>query len=411
MAAGMSMRVVLFCHPEFMRSQSMPRFAGMLEAAYRARGFDVQRWLPTARVYKWFRGGGAAAGKWAGYIDQYLLFPMWVRRQLKRVSSDTLFVFCDQAMGPWIPLVADRPHVVHVHDLLALRSALGDIPENPTSLTGKVYQRFIRRGVRRARHFISISYKTREDLHRFAGVKPAISEVVYNGLNFPYTRLASKAAQETLAAAGLPVEKRGMLLHIGGAQWYKNLRGVIALYARYAATNPNPLPLWCISPPPSAQIAAMIQTVPAAGRVLFFRNLSNDTLQAAYSHARALLFPSLAEGFGWPLIEAGACGCPVLTTDEPPMSEIAGPCALYLPKLRPCDDLLEWASRGAGELESLLSKGNAELTDEAEQSAQWARRFDPNKAIESYLEIYRTIMESYMEKEAARWPSTTSMQP
>jgi glycosyltransferase involved in cell wall biosynthesis len=403
------MRIVLFCHPEFMRSQSMPRFAGMLEAAYRARGFEVQRWHPKARVCKWFPG--SPGRKWLEYIDQYLLFPIWVRKQLSGVLADTLFVFCDQAMGPWIPLVADRPHVVHIHDLLAIRSALGDIRENPTSWTGKIYQRFIRRGLRQARHFISISHKTRADLHRFANVRAVISEVVYNGLNFPYARMASAAAQETLAAARLPVDKRGMLLHVGGGQWYKNLHGVIALYARYAAMHDNPLALWCISPPPHADVEALIRKVPAGGRVLFFRSLPSETLQAAYSHAQALLFPSLAEGFGWPLIEAGACGCPVLTTDEPPMNEIAGPAAVYVPRLQIHDDLLEWGSRGAVALESLLSKGGAERTANAEHAAQWARRFDPNRSIERYVEIYRTIMESHMEKQASRWPSTTSVQP
>jgi len=89
------------------------------------------------------------------------------------------------ALGPWVPVVRDRPHVVHVHDLLALRSALGEIPENPTSITGRIYQRYIRRGFQKARHFVSISRKTQADLHRVGGVSAITSEVVYNGLNFP----------------------------------------------------------------------------------------------------------------------------------------------------------------------------------------------------------------------------------
>jgi len=127
------MDLVLFCHPSFLSSQSMPRFARMLKTSYEARGHRVELWSPRSKVSKRIPRGRFS--KWAGYIDQYILFPIWARKATRRVSSNTLFVFCDQALGPWVPLVKDRPHVVHVHDLLALRSALGDIPENPTSVT------------------------------------------------------------------------------------------------------------------------------------------------------------------------------------------------------------------------------------------------------------------------------------
>ncbi len=401
------MRIVLFCHPDFLRSQSMPRFANMLQSAYSARGLEVRRWAPRAFFRNLFRN--ELARKWAGYLDQYVLFPVWVRRRLKHLSADTLFVFCDQAMGPWVPLVASRPHIVHAHDLLALRSALGDITENPTSLTGRIYQRFIRRGVRRARNFISISYKTRDDLHRFMGISPPVSEVVYNGLNYPYSRLDAELAQQTLAAAGLPVESRGMLLHIGGGQWYKNLRGVIALYGRYAASHSHPLPLWCVSPPPRGAVTDALSKLPASGRVSFFQNLENRTLQAAYSHARALLFPSLEEGFGWPLIEAAACGCPVLTTNQPPMNEVAGPQAAYVPRLQPEQDLDSWATQAARILESLLSRPEAERKADARQAATWAERFKPDHAIDRYLEIYRQIVAAYPARTTAALHSSTGV--
>ena len=140
----------------------MPRFTRMLRSAYEARGHSVTIWSPDDWFHRRFSHTGLA--KWAGYLDQYWLFPWAVRRRLTSTPDDTLFVFCDQALGPWVPLVSDRPHVVHAHDLLALRSALGDFPENPTRLTGRIYQRFIRRGFQKARHFISVSKKTQEDL-------------------------------------------------------------------------------------------------------------------------------------------------------------------------------------------------------------------------------------------------------
>ncbi len=382
----------MFCHPTFLTSQSMPRFAQLLKSSFEARGHRVQVWSPRPVLYNRLRRGRPS--KWAGYIDQYVLFPLWVRSALKRTSERTIFVFCDQALGPWVPLVADRPHVVHVHDLLALRSALGGVPENPTSITGQIYQRYIRRGFCRARHFISISGKTREDLHQFGEVAPLTSAVVYHGMNYPYSPLPMAAAESVLRAAGFPDVSQRPVLHVGGGQWYKNLPGVIAIYARYAAQTENPRELWCVSPPPNAEVRAQLQGVPAGGRVRFFYNLESSTLQALYSTAAAFLFPSLAEGFGWPLIEAQACGCPVITTNEAPMNEVAGPAARYLPRLAASADMAAWAAQGAAELTMLLDETASERHRRMDLAKAWVKRFDAAKAADEYLAVYKAVLES-----------------
>jgi len=395
------MKLVLFCHPNFLTSQSMPRFARLLKTAYEARGHSVTVWSPRAHVYKWIPRGRLS--KWGGYVDQYLIFPLWVRRTLYRVPPDALFVFCDQALGPWVPLVSERPHVVHVHDLLALRSALGVVPENRTSISGRIYQRYIRRGFRRARHFICISRKTSEDLRRFGAISDASVDVVYNGLNYPYAPMATEEAHRELRAAGLPVPDGGMVLHVGGGQWYKNLSGVIRLYADYAARfspqrdadTGHPLPLWCISPEPGEAVKMALSRVPVQGQVRFFQKLENRTLQAVYSIARALLFPSLAEGFGWPLVEAQACGCPVITTDEPPMNEVAGDAAQYLPRLRSAAEVEAWASHGADVLQTLLDEDPVGRAKRVERGRVWAKRFDTDKAIDGYLSVYHRVMDSH----------------
>jgi glycosyltransferase involved in cell wall biosynthesis len=382
-------KIVIFRHPAFLTSQSMPRFAEMLRTSYEARGYDVQTWTPTARFYKLLAGHRFA--KWGGYIDQYVIFPRQVRRQLKLVGEDTLFVFCDQALGPWVPMVKDRPHVVHVHDLLSLRSALGEIPENGTSFSGRVYQKYIRRGFQQARHFISVSQKTRDDLHRYGQVQPVTSEVVYNGMNYPYVPMAPEGARRVLQDAGLPVAPGGVLLHVGGAQWYKNRVGLFTLYARYASDVADPLPLWCIGPKPNVAAAAALARVPSNGEVRFFQNLDNRTLQAAYSIARVFLFPSFGEGFGWPLIEAQACGCPVITTDEPPMNEIGGAAARYIPRLKSAAELDVWAAGGAATLRELLALPTAQRDELVQRARDWTRHFDGAAAIDRYLKIYHRV--------------------
>lgn len=389
------MNIVVFCHPAFLNSQSMPRFANMLRDAYEQRGHQVIMWAPQACTYKLVPK--SVLSKWAGYIDQYILFPRWVRKQLKKQASDILYVFADQALGPWVPLVNHLPHVVHVHDLLALRSALGDIPENPTSFTGKVYQNYIRHGFRQAKHFISISNKTRDDLHRFGRASDKSSVVVYNGLNYPYAPMSSEQALDCLLHAGLPATPNGMLLHLGGSQWYKNLAGVIALYGEYvrlhcAQSDTAPLPLWCICPPPSATINELIHELPKQAKVMFFQGLDNKTLCATYSYARAFLFPSLAEGFGWPLVEAQACGCPVLTTNDAPMNEIAGPSAIYLPRLKSDDNIEQWAKQGASSLYELVNLPSEKRESIVQKCLAWTEQFNADTAITAYLKVYERIL-------------------
>jgi glycosyltransferase involved in cell wall biosynthesis len=269
---------------------------------------------------------------------------------------------------------------------------LGDIPENPTSVTGRLYQRYIRRGFRQGRHFIAVSKKTLNDLNRFGGVQAVTSEVVYNGMNFPYAPLPLAEARAILQASDIAMPEAGMVLHVGGGQWYKNLPGVIAIYGGYASRTTEPLPLWCVGPPPSSAVKAAIARVPRKGNVIFLGSVESVTLQALYSVAKAFMFPSLEEGFGWPLIEAQACGCPVITTDEPPMNEVAGAAACYLPRLTAAADLECWAQHGATVLQDLLTEGPAAKAQRREAGRTWAQRFDRNATIDAYLAIYERVV-------------------
>ena len=389
-----TMNLVLLVHPAFLGLVSQAHFAKSLAVGCQARGHSVKVLQPQARLHR--RVAQTALAKWAGYLDQYLLFPFELRANLRRHPADTLYVVCDQALGPWVALLTRRPHVVHCHDLLALRSALGEVPENPTSFTGRIYQRYIRWGFRQARHFIAISEKSRAELHRVGGVVPLTSEVVYNGLNHPYRRLDTDATQRILGAAGLHADERGFLLHVGGGQWYKNTAGVVHLYAahaRRALGNGKSLqPLWMVSPPPGQAVRLAMAALPAQAEIRFFSGLSHQTLEALYSRASAMLFPSHAEGFGWPIVEALACGCPVITTGEAPMTEVGGELASYVARLHTDDDVQAWADGAAEVLDALLGRSADELERWRVAAVGWTQRFAAAAAIEAYLSIYQRVL-------------------
>jgi glycosyltransferase involved in cell wall biosynthesis len=133
--------------------------------------------------------------------------------------------------------------------------------------------------------------------------------------------------------------------------------------------------------------------VPKNGQVSFFSDLDNSTLQAAYSYARVLLMPSLAEGFGWPIIEALACGCPVITTGEPPMNEVAGGDAHYIPRLQFGENIDDWAAHGVLAIRDILAQGASTPAACSERANEWATRFSADKSIEAYLSIYERIFQ------------------
>ncbi len=368
----------------------MPRFARMLADGMIARGHSATIWAPQSRFSSLASSG--AARKWLGYIDQYILFPGEVRSRVNDCPSDTLFVFTDQALGPWVPLVAHRPHVIHCHDFLAQRSALGEIPENTTGWTGRQYQDFIYRGYSRGKHFISVSQKTSEDLHRFLPAAPACSKVVYNGLNQPFAPQNTTEARRKLSSRmGLDLAA-GYLLHVGGNNFYKNRTGVIELYNAWRSTGGNSLPLLLIGDAPNQSLLNTHAQSSFKADIHFQTGIEDEFVQVAYAGASVFLFPSLAEGFGWPIAEAMASGCPVITTNESPMTEVAGDAGILIPR-RPINEAgaAEWAAEGAHTISKIIGLTPHERLTLVEAGLKNAKRFDAGLALNQIETIYQTI--------------------
>ena len=382
------MHIVLFTHPDFLGSQSMPRYANMLLTGMQERGHEVTIWTPKARFYK--LPLMKSLKKWLGYIDQYVVFPIEVKLKLRHSSNETLFVFADQALGPWVPLVKNRKHIVHCHDFLALKSALGTIPENPTSFTGKLYQKFIRNGFSKGKNFISISKKTQQDLHELHRGTIVSSAVCYNGLNRPFHSL-SPVDSRNLLEAKLKIQlSNGYIMHIGGNQYYKNRIGVIEIYETWRSNYNSKIPLLLIGSEPSDELTLLRVKSLFKEDIHFISDLSDDYINSAYSGASCLLFPSLDEGFGWPIIEAMASGCPVITTNKAPMNEIGGTAAFYIDK-KPSDvsNLEKWKEDGATILEKVLSLNTFQRKTAVEKSLEQAQKFTSEYSLNSIEAIYK----------------------
>jgi glycosyltransferase involved in cell wall biosynthesis len=371
----------------------MPRFAGMLAKGMEARGHSIEVWSPEPNFFKFPAPGGLK--KWMGYLDQYMVFPAQVKKKMKQLPADTLFVLTDQALGPWVPLVAHRHHVIHCHDFLAQRSALGEIPQNKVQWTGKKYQQYIRQGYRKGKNFISGSSKTREDLHRFLTAKPLRSVVIHNGLNQKFLPADVSRARMLMSDKTKINLASGYLLHIGGNQWYKNRVGVLELYDAWRSNTNMQQPLLMIGAQPNEELLNTRNRCQFKDDIYFLTGIDDEYVRIAYNGASLFLFPSLAEGFGWPIAEAMASGCLTLTTDEAPMSEVAGDAGFLIPR-RPygAAEAIAWAKEGATTIDKIMRMSVDERDWAIQAGLVNARRFDTDNALNKIEDIYKEILRS-----------------
>jgi glycosyltransferase involved in cell wall biosynthesis len=359
----------------------------MLAEGMKDRGHSVEILAPQAKVSR--LPAPRALRKWLHYVDQYITFPGAVRKSLPSYSPDTLFVFTDHALGPWVPLVADRPHVVHCHDFLAQWSALGAIPENPTGWSGRQYQKYIRQGYSQAKNFISVSRKTQQDLAHFLPSAPRSSETVYNALNQKFSPVDLEQARASLTKqTGIDLNS-GYLLHIGGNQWYKNRVGVIEIYNAWRKNTSGDLPLLLIGEAPTPALEQMREQSAYQKDIHFLKNIPDEFVLLEYAGASGFIFPSLAEGFGWPIAEAMASGCLVLTTNEAPMTEVAGDAGFLAPR-RPAaeEKVAAWADETAQILQQILSLPPSDRSRAVEAGILNAKRFEPKKLLDQIEKIY-----------------------
>jgi len=369
----------------------MPRYTRMLAEGMKKRGHYVEVWTAEAFFYK--IAVPFALRKWLGYLDQYIVFPRRVKKRLKNKNDNTIFVFIDHALGPWVPLVHNKPHVVHCHDFLAQNSAFIKPGENNVRWTGRKYQAFIRRGYSRAKNFISVSEKTRKDLHRFITSTPLYSEVVYNGFHQKFSTANVSEARKSLGAFTKVDLTQGYILHVGGNQWYKNKKGVIDIYSAWRSVSKTMLPLIMIGEQPDEALLKGFSDSPFKENIFFITDADDNHVQLSYAGATVLLFPSLAEGFGWPIAEAMASGCPVITTNEAPMTEVGGNGCFYIPKYpAQKNEVNEWAKKSAKVLDMIIQSGTEERKKMIDAGLDNAKRFDTENAMNQIESIYLNIL-------------------
>ncbi|MBR9867921.1 MAG: glycosyltransferase family 4 protein [Oceanospirillales bacterium] len=319
------MKVLIVANYILSHQESMQRFAEMLKKGLLTEGYDVQVIRPEAMLC---RGGKAEHGlnKWLGYIDRFILF----RWQLKQAAkwADVVHI-CDHSNAMYAKWI-NKPSLVTCHDLMAIQSALGLIKTNKTGFTGRGLQKWIVSGLLASSHVTCVSANTQDELIKTLDIPVKKTSIAYNALNYSYSPMSQDEAWSLLHKR-LPDLKPGYFFHLGGNQWYKNRKGVAEIYSQlmqYAEYKNHKLVL--AGKPWPDDLKDKVNLLAINNQVIEISDLTNEEIRAFYSTTEALIFPSLQEGFGWPIAEAQACGCKVITTGRAPMTEVGGDAAIYI---------------------------------------------------------------------------------
>lgn len=385
------MQILLLRHYPPVEGPSMRAFADQIAAGLRRRGYRVQELTAPVLLGRLLPRSHSAA-KWLGYFDQLLIFPplLWLRARL--LPSGSLCVLADQALGPWLPWLGGCAHVVHCHDLLALEASFGLQPFHRLSRSGRWYQRWILQGFRQGRCFLSVSAATQVALERHLPQRPLLSAVLHNPLSPRFAVLPRGQAAASVGQALPLLDGQPFLFHIG-RNWYKNRLGVLSIWEQLHQQG-LPQHLVLVGSADAAMYTWLEERPQLHTWLHVLDRAGDDLVVALYNCASALLFPSHAEGFGWPILEALACGCPVITTDRPPMTEVGGEAVTTIAPAPPPPEPLEaWARAAAQQVQQVLSRSAVEKERMRQLGFAQARRFQ--------LEPWLNQLESHYQQALA----------
>ncbi|MDJ0674198.1 MAG: glycosyltransferase family 1 protein [Calothrix sp. MO_167.B42] len=245
-------------------------------------------------------------------IQGHLQRLLWMQWQLPKLylqmQSKLLF-----SPVPEAPFFSDCRYIITVHDLIPLR-----FKEYFSAAQNFYCRYYIPTVIQKAEHVICNSQTTAEDICKFWQVpedKITAIPLAHDGKNFRF----------------LDLPKKNYFLYLGRHNPHKNPGRVITAFA--ALPNYHDYELWFVGPTDKRYtpvLQAQVKELGIIPQVKFLNYLPYSDLPQIINQAIALVFPSLWEGFGFPVLEAMACGTPVITSNLSSLPEVAGDAAILI---------------------------------------------------------------------------------
>jgi glycosyltransferase involved in cell wall biosynthesis len=222
---------------------------------------------------------------------------------------------------------------------------------------------------------LCISDATRRDVQEFYQM---------GGDRLHVVQLACSDFFRPLPAADL-AQKGGtrpsFFLYVGSRAHYKNFQGLLGAYSKWSRRSA--MKLLVVGPPWTSEESRLLSELGISRLVELLTDVRDEALCTLYNQAKAFIYPSLYEGFGIPLLEAMACGCPVIASRIPSTMEIAGDCCIYF-ELDSPDSLIDAFDRAVSE-----GRDGAK----ARAGLEHAKRFSWEKTARETLAVYRSLLQ------------------
>ncbi len=301
-------------------------------------------------------------------FEHQLLEPL----TLRKLRPDVL-----HTPGLASPLLWPGPTVLTLHDLGFLH-----LPEQMSRASLYYWRYLALPGARRARRIVTVSEHARQEIARELHLPLERIETVHNSIG---EQFRAPIAQEVMmqVRARYHLSER-YLLFVGTLQARKNLGALIRAFERLAPEMPDlQLVLAGGYSANGQETLRQVEQSPAAQRIRVTGRVADEDLPALYAGAQLLAFPSKHEGFGLPMIEAMACGTPVVANNASSLPEVAGDAAV----LTDADDQAGFAAA--------LKKVLEDATLRADLIARGFRRaaqFRQEACARRMLEIYQDVV-------------------
>lgn len=275
------------------------------------------------------------------------------------------------------PVSTRRPWVVTVHDLGPLTH-----PEFFTKSRPWLRRRALQQAVDHAAAIVSVSKVTAEALQDLAG-SPVYDRlhIIPEGVSEPFF-----AAQDTAClsgVSGLPSHGEPYFLWTGSLNPRKNLRNVLRAFEAVADQIPQHLVLAGGLGWDHGDVLAGINDSRFSARIHRPNYVTDEQLRALYQHADGFIYVSLMEGFGLPILEAMASGCPVITSNLSSMPEVAGDAALLVDPYAP--DMIADAMKH-------LALNKVLQSDLTARGKKRAEMFTWRNCAERMLDVYHSVI-------------------
>lgn len=296
-------------------------FAGNQMVGINYGDSDMETKVPPQRKSFLRRAAGRIVSKVSALsVVRSQLFQLRVGR---RIKPGSLYHETNHIMRPVNGLA-----VVTIHDLSTIHH-----PQYHPAERLRYFERELPGTLARANHILTVSEFSRQDIIKTLGVPSDKVSVTYNGVHARFRPVPGDIAGPTLAKWGLSYGR--YLLSVGTLEPRKNLVTVVNAFERLPQRLRRHWPMVIVGPKGWLYDAYedRLDKLERKGELVRIGYVPDEVLPVLYSGATAFVFLSIYEGFGMPVIEAAACGTPILTSIGTAMEEIAGSVAQLIDPL------------------------------------------------------------------------------